>query len=142
MRQLTITLIGTCLILFCTLFVPNITQAQGALPDGWVDDGIPQEAFDAVNPLVIEQSSQAHQLSTPGGIVSRALDFAFPIAGMVLFVMLVWGGFEMLAGSFGGEQSLNAGKSRATAALVGFLLLFCSYWLMQIIQYVFGIVIL
>ncbi|NCN24376.1 MAG: hypothetical protein GW945_02745 [Candidatus Pacebacteria bacterium] len=55
--------------------------------------------------------------------------------------MLSWAGFEMLAGA-SSEKSLDAGKQRATAAIVGFLLLFVSYWIMQIVEVIFGITIL
>ncbi|NCN06355.1 MAG: hypothetical protein GW946_00745 [Candidatus Pacebacteria bacterium] len=97
--------------------------------------------FNALNPLIIGNSEYAVHLSTPGGIVSRFLIFAFPIAGLILFGMLVWAGFEILAGA-SNQKSLDAGKQRATAAIVGFLLLFASYWLMQIVEVIFGISIL
>ena len=41
-----------------------------------------------------------------------------------------------------GKKSIDAGKQRATAAVVGFMLLFASYWIAQIIEIVFGIKIL
>lgn len=75
------------------------------------------------------------------GLINRALSFIFPLAGLVLFLMLVWGGFEMLTGA-ASKQNLDAGKQRITAALIGFLLLFVSYWIVQIIEYITGIVIL
>jgi hypothetical protein len=100
--------------------------------------GPTNETFDTLNPL--RKSPFRRQLSTPGGIVSRLLIFIFPAAGLVLFVMLVWGGFEVLIGGFE-KKSLDAGKQRITAAIVGFLLLFASYWIMQIVEYVFGLVI-
>lgn len=109
-----------------------------------VDKGI----LDQLNPLRSAatedggESEYADQLSTPGGILSRFLGtFAFPLAGLVLFVMLVWGGMEMLAGS-ATKKSIDAGKQRVTAALIGFFLLFASYWIAQILEAMFGIVIL
>ncbi len=107
------------------------------------------ETFDMVNPLKIgggtdlasDQPSQfAGQLSSPGGIVSRVLTYAFPLAGLILFAMLTWGGFEMIMGA-ASKKSLDAGKQRATAAVVGFLILFVSYWIWQILEVVFGIVV-
>lgn len=103
--------------------------------------GPTDETFDALNPLKQNADSDvAEQLSTPGGIITRTLNFLFPISGLILFVMIVWGGFEVLAGSSSGK-SLDAGKQRITAAIIGFLLLFSSYWLIQIIEVVFGLVI-
>jgi len=109
------------------------------------------ETFDSLNPLRIgggdnirdeaKSSPYASDFSSPGGIVSRLLEFIFPLAGLILFVMIVWGGFEMLVGA-PGKKSIEAGKQRITAAIIGFILLFSSYWLMQIIEVVFGIVVL
>ena len=107
------------------------------------------ETFDALNPLQIGggetvddkvASAYAEELSTPGGIVTRLLDFIFPIAGLILFLMISWGGFEVLVGS-GDSSKVQAGKQRVTAAIVGFLVLFSSYWLIQIVEAVFGVVI-
>jgi hypothetical protein len=104
--------------------------------------------FDKVNPLkigggtdVVGQSTAsivANDLNTPGKIISRALVFAFPIAGMILFLMIVWGGFEMLAGA-AESKAQEAGKQRITAAVIGFLLLFASYWVAQLIQVLFKV---
>lgn len=108
------------------------------------------ETFDAINPLLIgggndiddqEESQYASQLSTPGGIISRALTFIFPLAGLLLFALLVWGGFEMLIGS-PTKKSMESGKNRITAALAGFFLLFAAYWIWQIVEVIFGVAIL
>jgi len=109
-----------------------------------------KETLDSLNPLLIGggdsldgavASPYASDLADPGGIVSRLLEFIFPISGSILFAMLVWGGFEMLVGA-PTKKSIDAGKQRITAAVIGFLLLFASYWLMQIIEVIFGIVVL
>ncbi len=55
--------------------------------------------------------------------------------------MIVWGGFEILTGA-ATKKSVDAGKQRITAALLGFLLLFATYWIGQLLEVVFGIVIL
>lgn len=107
------------------------------------------EFFDTLNPLqhaggdnIFEDkaSDYANTLSTPGGIISRLLTFAFPLAGLILFVMLVWGGFEILIQA-PSKKAIDAGKQRVTAAIIGFMLLFASYWIWQIVEVVFGIVI-
>jgi len=123
---------------------PTDPNADGDPTNDVVDppfQGPTVATFNALNPLLTEGSKQAVRLSTPGGIVSRFLVFAFPLAGLILFAMLSWAGFEILTGATN-QKSLDAGKQRATAAIVGFLLLFASYWLMQIVEVVFGISIL
>lgn len=97
--------------------------------------------LNALNPIK-QLSSHPEKLETPGSIISFLLaDFAFYLAGLILFVMLVWGGFEMIAGA-ANKKSLDAGKQRVTAALIGFLLLFSVFWLAKILEMIFGIEIL
>ena len=124
---------------------PNLTT----VPTPTIFPAPKTQDFNNLNPLYIggaeniasvAASDQASTLSTPGGIVSRVLDFLFPLAGLILFVMLVWGGFEIMMGSV--SKKIDAGKQRVTAAIVGFLLLFASYWIWQILQVVFGIKVL
>lgn len=104
--------------------------------------GPDNEFFDDLNPLISEElggtPEVGSQLQTPGAIVSKVLKYALPLAGMILFLMLVWGGFEILAGS-ATKKSMDAGKQRITAAIVGFILLFVSFWIMQILEIMFGI---
>lgn len=75
---------------------------------------------------------------TPGAIVTRVLPYLYVLAGFILFIMIIWGGFEMLTGATD-PKSQEAGKQRITAALIGFVLLFVSYWIAQIIQFMFNI---
>lgn len=79
--------------------------------------------------------------STPGEIISEAFPFIFGIAGLILFVMLVIGAFEIMLGA-ATPKSAESGKHRITSALVGFIILFSAYWIAQIIQAIFGIEIL
>ena len=102
---------------------------------------VTKETLDSFNILKMENSPVADTLSTPEGLINRSLSFVFPIAGMILFGMLVAGGAEMMFGA-AGKKSVDSGKQRATAALVGFILLFASYWIVQIVERVFGIDIL
>ena len=105
------------------------------------DFAVTSGTLDQLDPLQIEDSEYAEDFQTPGGIISRILDFAFPLAGMVLFVMIVVGGFQMIMG--GGEQkALEAGRQRVTTAIVGFILLFASYWIAQLLEQLFNIRIL
>lgn len=115
---------------------------DGAPPAINPTSGVDKSTINALNPLMIAGSTQSTQLSTPGGIVSRMLSFIFPLAGLILFVMITWGGFEMILGATNGQKGLEAGKNRVTSAIVGFILLFCTYWLAQILEVVFGIKIL
>jgi hypothetical protein len=101
--------------------------------------------FDDLNPFYLDGSPEARQLGdsfkTPAGVINRVLFFIFPIAGLLLFVMIVWGGFEMLMGA-ANSKSKDAGRQRITAAIIGFVLLFSAYWITQIVEIVFRVNIL
>jgi len=123
-----------------------VTQAAVAAPAAPPAIANPVEpltaaTLDTLNPLTIVGSTAKTQLSTPGGIISRVLVFAFPLAGILLFVMLSWAGFEIVSGA-ANKKSQDAGRQRATAAIVGFLLLFASYWIIQLLEIVFNVAIL
>lgn len=77
----------------------------------------------------------------PRSIISAIIPYMFTFGGLILFIMLIWGGFEMLSGA-ANPKAQEAGKQRITNALIGFILLFSSYWIAQIVQAVFGISIL
>lgn len=67
---------------------------------------------------------------TPADILSAALTFIFPIAGLILFANLIWAGFQFLA-SRGEEKSMEAARGRITSSLLGFILLVVAYWITQ-----------
>ncbi len=131
---------------YCSLPIRTPINPEEEPPEPSIVDNLTSEKFNELNPLLMgnadgSPSKFAKTLKSPGGFISRILLFAFPLAGLILFAMLSWAGFEMLAGA-SSEKSLDAGKQRATAAIVGFLLLFVSYWIMQIVEVIFGITIL
>ena len=80
-------------------------------------------------------------MSTPGGIISEILAYSFPIARVILFVMLIMAGFKMLTGA-SNSSSMEEGKKMISTAVIGFIILFAAYWIAQLIEIIFGIRIL
>lgn len=74
----------------------------------------------------------------PGEFITRLFPWLLTLAGMILFVMIVWGGFEIMMGA-NDPKSAENGKKRITSALIGFAILFAAFWIGQIMQVVFGI---
>lgn len=105
------------------------------------DPGVTKGMLDNFNTAIFDGAAPNVALTTPRGILGRLLPYLFTIAGLVLFVMIIWGGFEMLTGA-ANPKSQEAGKQRITAAVIGFLLLFSSYWIAQIVEAIFGVSIL
>ncbi|HBD02515.1 MAG: hypothetical protein UX38_C0001G0058 [Microgenomates group bacterium GW2011_GWC1_46_16] len=73
-----------------------------------------------------------------GGIISAVLPTLLSLAGLILFGMLIFGGFTMLAGA-ANKESQEKGKKMVTSALIGFFVIFLAYWLAQILQVIFKI---
>jgi hypothetical protein len=62
----------------------------------------------------------------------------FIAAGILLLFYLILGGFSILT-SGGNPKNIEAGKNKITYALIGFLVIFTAYWLIQAIGYAFGL---
>jgi hypothetical protein len=121
---------------------PAITVEDGEVkPTLNIFDGPTAETMKFLNPLNMFNSPYAEQFSSPAGIINRALRFAFPLAGLILFVMIVWGGFEILSGA-SSKKSLDQARQRIFSAVIGFGLLFVSFWIIQIVEYIFNLAIL
>ncbi len=75
-----------------------------------------------------------------GSLISTILPNIYVIAGIILFFLMVGGGL-MVVVSAGKDDPEGTAKGRkaVTSALIGFLIIFASYWIMQIIQTVTGI---
>ncbi len=78
---------------------------------------------------------------TLGDIITAALPYVYVFAGLSLLVMLIFGGITLMT-SAGSPDKAKAGYGRITAALIGFLIIFISYFIVQIVQKMFGVNIL
>lgn len=85
----------------------------------------------------------APQFQTPGALISIILKNVYVLAGVLLLVLLIFGGFSIIMGAGQGDaKKTGQGQKAATAAVIGFLVIFASYWIIQIIQKVTGVEIL
>lgn len=94
-----------------------------------------------MNPLQSSSVFSDPDSRTPGNIINQALTaVVFPIAGVGLLLLILIGGFQVLSGSLGGKQnSIDLGKKRVTAAIIGFTLLFLVYWIWRLIALATGL---
>ena len=87
--------------------------------------------------------SGASQFSSPGALISILLKNIYMVAGVLLFLLLIFGGISIIMSAGGGDAKKTAqGQKAITAALIGFLVIFASYWIVQIIQFITGVNIL
>ncbi len=105
------------------LLAQNLT-----LPDGTIIQG-PKElapAFAKYGGLSI------------GAIISKATEFIFGFAGLALLLMLIAGGFGILTSS-GDAKKLASASQRLTYAILGFIIIFVAYWVVQLAAKILGL---
>lgn len=76
--------------------------------------------------------------TTLGTIITELLPYVFGAAGILLFVYFLVGGFQLLT-SAGEPKAVEGARARITNAIIGFVIIFIAYWLIQILQSIFGV---
>lgn len=69
------------------------------------------------------------------------LGYIYVAAGLILLLMLISGGIGLMT-SGGNPDKMKAGYGKITSALIGFLIVFVSYMVVQIVERIFGVDIL
>lgn len=104
----------------------------------------PMERIFAQDSVDIKDIFQpAGSFATLGDLVSVLLKNAFTIAGVIFFVLLIFGGFTFIVSAGGGDaKKAEQSKKTITAAATGLVLIFASYWIIQLIEIITGVPIL
>ena len=100
---------------------------QLVLPDAKID--FPKDA--------LRGGVEKFPFETPADIINEALKYIFPFAGLILFFFFIAAGFMLLT-SAGNEEKTKKASSMLTSAVIGFVILFVSFWLMKLLQFIFG----
>lgn len=75
--------------------------------------------------------------------VSIILSNAVALAGIILFFLMIGGGIMMMAGAgSGNKEDVAKGKKALTSAVIGFLIIFTTYWIIKLVEAIFKITIL
>ena len=72
-----------------------------------------------------------------GRLVNDLMPYVFAVSGLVLLFMIIFSGYQLLT-SAGNPEGMQKGKSRLTAALVGFIIIFAAFWIYQLIGVIIG----
>ncbi len=72
-----------------------------------------------------------------GSVISKAVPIIIGLAGLGLLLMLISAGYTFMT-SAGDAKKMEQGKQRLTYAIVGFLIVFGAYWVVQIVGIMFG----
>ena len=100
-----------------------------------------QPVFAAVN--LKSTFPEITRFDTVGSIVSVVVSNAFVIAGVVFFILLIFGGFSVIASAGSGDtKGLERARGAIVGAVTGLILVIGSFWIIQIVELVTGISIL
>lgn len=80
-------------------------------------------------------------ITTFGGFTQVIVSNLFVAAGIVSLFIMVLAGFTIIS-SAGNPKQTEKGKAALTGAIVGLLVVFASFWIVEIIQKITGIEIL
>ncbi len=70
-------------------------------------------------------------------VVNNAVPILFAFSGIALFIYFVWGGFDYLT-SMGDPKKAEQGKNKITNAVVGFIIMFVAFWVVQVMDIFLG----
>ncbi len=71
-------------------------------------------------------------------VVNVILTFIFPFGAIILFFVLVWGGYDFLI-SRGNPEKVKEAQAKITTGIIGFVLLVTSYIIVKLIGVIFGL---
>lgn len=91
--------------------------------------------------LKFQGSSATTTYKGAGSLVNNILPNVYIAGGIVIFFMILFGGLTIIANA-GNPDKIKDGTKTITSAIIGLLVLFASYWIIQIIQVVTGVSIL
>ena len=77
---------------------------------------------------------------TIGEFVSVVLPNVYVLAGLILFFLILLGGIGLISAG-GDPEKISAGSKKITIAIIGFVVIFVSYWIIEIIQILTGLTI-
>lgn len=89
--------------------------------------------------MLNEEQAVKDVYQTPADLVNLIVPNLFVVSGVILFMFILYAGFLFIQGSTKGKE--QAGTIMSTA-LVGFLIMFVAYWIVQIVEIVIGMQIL
>jgi hypothetical protein len=70
-------------------------------------------------------------------LINNILPNVYIAGGLIIFFMIVIGGFTIISNA-GNPDKIKDGSKTITSAIIGLVVLFASYWIIQIIQVITG----
>ena len=97
--------------------------------------------FNLGDRLLFQGTSATSEYSGVGVLINNILPNIYVAGGIIIFFMVVFGGFTIISNS-GNADKIQDGSKTITSAIIGLVVLFASFWIIQIIQVITGVNIL
>lgn len=72
----------------------------------------------------------------PAFLINLIVRNLFVAAGIILFLLFILAGYKFL---MGGKKGTEEAKTIATNAILGFIIMFTAYWIVQLVKILFGV---
>ena len=114
----------------------------GLIPTVYADTSICGAGQGGINLGDCLQLSDSTKVSdvydTPAFLVNLIVSNIFIIAGIIVFLTIIFAGFKFITG---GKKGAEESRNIIQTALIGFIIMFAAYWIIQIVALVTGITI-
>lgn len=77
----------------------------------------------------------------PAAIFSALLPYIYVVAGLILLFILIIGGIGLMTAA-GDPKKIEASQGKITTGVIGFMIIFVSYFLVQLVELMLGIKVL
>ncbi len=75
-----------------------------------------------------------------GDLVSLVVKIGFVVSGILILFFMIFAGFQMVVGAGSNNpEAAKKGQQAASAAAIGFAVVFVAYWIVRILELITGI---
>lgn len=78
----------------------------------------------------------ADVFSDPAFLVNLIIENLFVFGGIILFIMIIYAGLITV---MGGKKGFEDARQIVTQAAIGFIIMFCAYWVVALVQLITGV---
>ena len=119
--------------IFFSIFISQLLISNSAQINFLASADTQDVQIDLSEYLVLSDGQRVSEVfDTPASMVNLLVRVVFVGVGLILFAMIVISGLAMI--SSGTSENKEKAKTTMTSALIGFLVIFAAYWILQIIK--------
>ena len=87
--------------------------------------------------LVLKNGTKVSDIyKSPADMIILVVSNVFVVAGFMLFIFIIIAGFKFIAGD---SKGMEEARNMMGGVLMGFIVMFAAYWIIQIIEQITGV---